>query len=128
MADEIQKVNVEDLSGIIPAELTTGHRVILFTSDGDTNGGAFIDMVAAAVSNIGVGGTYTTTSNIPVGGSGVTIQVPTTYAGTVKSVSVWDGNVQIFPTVVRGNDGTYETVQLISGKAYTGAEVNITLK
>lgn len=71
---------------------------------------------------------YTTTANIPTGATGVTIQIPLAYPGTVKGVTCWDGNVQIYPTVVRGNDGTYETVQLISGKAYTAAEVNITLK
>lgn len=71
---------------------------------------------------------YVTTANIPNGGGGVTIQVPIAYKGTVQDVSVWSANILLNVTVIRGNDGTYETVTLIAGKAYTGAEINITLK
>lgn len=130
MADEIKKVNIQDLDGITPAELTAAMRLILFTTDGDTNGANFIDMVAEAVGSIDIRQPYQTNEDIPVGGSGVTITIPAaTYSGTVAGVSVWDvvTEQQVFPTILRGNDGTNETVTLISGKEYTGAEINVIL-
>lgn len=75
------------------------------------------------------GSTYETTANIPTGATGVTITIPSaSYSGTVSNVSVWDGNLLVNPTVVRGVDGADQTVKLISEKAYTGVSVTVTLK
>lgn len=72
---------------------------------------------------------YETTANIPVGGSGVTITIPSaTVDGEVWDVAVWDGSIRIYPTVIKGTSGSNQTVQIISSKAYTGATVYVTLK
>lgn len=72
---------------------------------------------------------YETTTNIPLGGSGVTITIPSaTVDGEVWDVAVWDGSIRIYPTVIKGTSGSDQTVQIISSKAYTGATVYVTLK
>lgn len=72
---------------------------------------------------------YKTTATLVASGAGVTIQIPTTYTGDVSNVSVWNENVLLAPTIVRGNDGTYDTVTIITGRAYdTDADVTITFE
>jgi hypothetical protein len=63
---------------------------------------------------------YKTTSAIVATNAGTTITIVTAdYPGDVSSVSVWDGNILLRPTIVKGLSGSDKTVTIITNKAYT---------
>jgi len=125
MAGEIKAT---DLS-LLPAEsLDSSYQINPFTQAGDMDRVSFFDAVEKAVSEIAIYEPYKTTSNISAAGSGTTLQIPTTYGGDISNVSVWNGDILLRPTIVKGNDGTYDTVQIITGKAYTGARITVTFE
>lgn len=89
-----------------------------------------LKMVDVATSNFAP---YKTTSNLSASGSGTTIQIPLTYTGDISNVIVKEdlgsGEYKLIsPTVITGNDGTYDTVTIITGKAYTAAKITVTFE
>lgn len=85
--------------------------------------------IVVITGDIGLRKPYETTGDIPTGATGLVITIPSgTYLGEVQGVDVWHNNIQIYPTVEKGTSGANQTVTLRSGKAYTGAEINIRLK
>lgn len=72
---------------------------------------------------------YKTTTNISASGSGTTLTIPTaSYAGDVSTVTVWDGDILLRPTIVKGLSGSDKTVTIITNKAYTNARVTVTFE
>jgi hypothetical protein len=125
MANEIE---VTALALKDATALTTSAQIITYEQTGDATRTPLDLAVKEVNSNSGIRAPYTTTANIPVGGSGVTVVVPVaTYPGTIFSVAVWDANQQIQVTTIKGTSGSDQTVQLISAKEYTGVTINIIL-
>ena len=72
---------------------------------------------------------YKVVTNISAAGSGTTLTILTSqYAGDVSTVTVWDGDVLLRPTVVKGLSGSDKTVTIITNKAYTDARVTVTFE
>lgn len=72
---------------------------------------------------------YKTTTNLSASGAGTTLTIPTaSYAGDVSDVRVWDGDILLRPTIVKGLSGSDKTVTIITGKAYTNARITVTFE
>lgn len=125
MAD---KINATDLSTLLAEDVDSTYNAIIFKSSGDTYQVEFIQAVVDAVAGSSIYAPYKTTSDISSSGSGTTIQIPLTYTGDISNVAVWDGDILLRPTIVKGNDGTYDTVTIITNKAYTGARITVTFE
>ena len=129
MTDQNSKIAVTALSQMLPEDVTSDYNMIVFTADGDTNQVEFKQAVLDVASSSSIYTPYKTTTNISASGSGTTLTIPTaTYAGDVSNVSVWDGDVLLRPTIVKGLSGSDKTVTIITNKAYTGARVTVTFE